>query len=154
MRLKQLVPTGRISESALLDLDEIFQGERLRKEHRYREAEEKYKIGLAKFPEGSGGRNLAYNKLGVLYEEMQDIGRAIEIYEVAAAEEAVTPFTYLRLGRLCLDAGRCRDCLDNCEKGARSLKISDTNLLEEVYFWFSFKRLRRKAKWGLLKGQR
>jgi len=146
MSLRQLLPTGKISEETLRDLSPVFEGERLRQEGRYAEAEERYKDGLAIFPKCSGGRFLIYSKLGVLYESMKEPARAEEVYALAVDEGSVAPFPYLRLAHLTLGAGRCREALDYCNKGLASLKLARTNFFEEIYFWAALRKARRRAR--------
>lgn len=149
MNLRQLVPTSRISEETLQDLRPIIEGEALRSQGRYREAEVKYREGLRKYQRFSGGRFLIYNKLGVLYEEMHDLPRAMEAYGRAAAEGSMTPFTYLRLGHLSLVAGEPDESIGYCDRGIEALRHSRTNFIQEIYFWCALKRTRRMAKRGL-----
>jgi tetratricopeptide (TPR) repeat protein len=146
MDFRQLVPQGKYSEETFKTLSPVLQGEVLVKQERYAEAEVKYLEALRGFPKGSGGRFLVYNKLGVLYERMHRIDRAIKIYEKGVREGSITPFSYQRLSCLHLDAGRPGKALEYCRRGIKSLKQSNTNLFQEMYFRFLFYNLERRGK--------
>ncbi|MDH4205455.1 MAG: tetratricopeptide repeat protein [Desulfobacteraceae bacterium] len=146
MDFRQLVPQGKFSEETFKTLSPVFQGEALVKEGRYEEAETKYLEALRSFPKGSGGRFLVYNKLGVLYERLNQIDRAIKIYEKGVGEGSITPFSYQRLSCLHLDAGRPGKALEYCRRGIKSLKKANTNLFQEIYFRFLFHRLKLRGK--------
>jgi tetratricopeptide (TPR) repeat protein len=146
MEFRQLIPQGKFSEETFKALGPVLQGEVLVKEERYAEAEAKYLEALRGFPKGSGGRFLVYNKLGVLYERMNQIDRAIKIYEKGVQEGSITPFSYQRLSCLHLDAGRLEKALDYCQRGIKSLKKANTNFFQELYFRFLFHRLKRRSK--------
>lgn len=146
MNIRQLLPQGKISEETFKTLGPVFKGEALVKEGRYAEAETKYLEALSGFPKGSGGRFLIYNKLGVLYERMNQIDGAIKIYEKAVKEGSITPFSYQRLSSLHLDAGRWEKALVYCQRGIKSLKKAHTNFFQEIYFRFLFHKLKRRSK--------
>jgi len=146
MNFRQLLPQGKISEETFKTLGPIFEGEALVKEERYAEAETNYGEALKSFPKGSGGRCWIYNTLGVIYERLNQIDRAIKIYEKGAAEGSTTPFSYQRLGCLHLDAGRPEKALEYCRKGIKSLKRSRTDFFQEIYFRFLFYKLERRGK--------
>jgi len=145
MDFRQLIPQGKFSEETFKTLIPVFEGEALVKEGRYSEAETKYMEALRRFPKGSGGRFLVYNKLGVLYERMNQADRAIKIYEKGVTEGSITPFSYQRLSCLHLDAGRIEKALDYCHRGIKSLKNANTNFFQELYFRFFFYRLKRRS---------
>lgn len=146
MSMKKLLPRVKISQEVFESLNPVFEGEVLYKQERYAEAEARYLEALKDFPAGSGGRFLVYNKLGILYEKLDDPRRAIEIYEKGAKEGAITPFTYQRLAALHLSSGNLREASEYCQKGLRSLKRSKTDFFQEVYFWFLFQKLKYKIK--------
>ncbi len=146
MNLRKLLPRGKISQEIFQSLNPVFEGEVLCKQERYAEAEASYLQALNDFPAGSGGRFLVYNKLGILYEKLDDTRRAIEIYEKGAKEGTITPFTYQRLAVLHLNSGNFREAIDYCQEGLRSLKQAKTDFFQEVYFWVIFQKLRRKIK--------
>jgi len=146
MDFRQLVPQGKFSEETFKTLSPVFEGEALVKEGRYEEAETKYLEALRSFLKGSGGRFLVYNKLGVLYERLNQIDRAIKIYEKGVEEGSVTPFSYQRLSCLHLDAGQPGKALEYCRRGIKSLKKANTNLFQEIYFRFLFYNLERRGK--------
>lgn len=146
MNFRQLLPKGEVSPETMQALEPVFQGEILYKQGRYREAEAHYLIGLENYPPGSGGRFLVYNKLGILYEKLERFDQAIEVYESAVREGAITPFTYQHLSRLYLDTGKLQEALRYCDLGIKSLKQAHTNSFQEVYFWFIFQRLKRTIK--------
>lgn len=146
MNFRELLPQGKISEETFKALSPIFEGETLVKEGRFEEAEAKYKEALRGFPRGTGGRFLIYNKLGVLYEKLNQIERAIKIYEKGVEEKSITPFSYQRLSCLHLDAGRPEKALEYCQEGIKSLKKSHTNFFQEIYFRFLFYKLERRGK--------
>lgn len=146
MNFRSLLPQGKISEETLQALSPVFEGEKLCEQGRYEEAETKYLEALKNFPPRSGGRFLVYNKLGIVYERLNRIERAIEVYEKGVKEGAPTPFTYQRLSYLLLNNSRFLEALSYCEKGLRCLKRANTNFAQEVYFWFIFQRLKRRIK--------
>jgi tetratricopeptide (TPR) repeat protein len=146
MNFRQLLPHGKFSEETFKFLTPVIQGEALVKKERYGEAEAKYLEALRGFPKGSGGRFLVYNKLGILYEKLNQIDRAIKIYEKGVDEGSITPFLYQRLSCLHLDAGRLEKALDYCQRGIKSLKKSHTSFFQEIYFRFLFYRLNRRGK--------
>jgi tetratricopeptide (TPR) repeat protein len=146
MDFRQLIPQGKISEETFKALSPVFEGEALVKQERYKEAESKYLEALRDFPKSSGGRFLVYNKLGILYERLNQIERAIDIYEKGVAEGSITPFSFERLSSLHLDAGRPEKALEYCRNGIKSLKRSHTDFFQEIYFRFLFYRLERRAK--------
>ncbi len=146
MDFRKIVPQGKYSEETFKTLSPVLQGEVLVKVERYAEAEAKYLEALRGFPKGSGGRFLVYNKLGVLYEKMNQIDQAIKIYEKAVGEGSITPFSYQRLSGLHLDAGRPEKALDYCRRGIKSLKKANTNFFQEIYFRFLFYSLERRGK--------
>ena len=146
MNLRQLLPHGKFSEETFKFLNPVIQGEALVKKEQYKEAEAKYLEALKGFPKGSGGRFLVYNKLGILYEKLNQIDRAIKIYEKGVDEGSITPFLYERLSCLHLEAGRLEKALDYCQRGIKSLKKSHTSFFQEIYFRFLFHRLNRRGK--------
>ncbi len=146
MNLRRLLPTGKISDDTIRLLNPIFEAEALYKRQHYSEAEKKYQQALKAFPPGSGGRFLVYNKLGIIYEEIKDFNQAIEVYKRCIGEGTITPFTYQRLVCLCLDSGKLKEAFEYCNKGIKCLKRARTNLVQEIYFWFKFQRLRWKIK--------
>jgi len=147
MDFRQLLPRGKISEETLQALSPIFEGERLAKEGRYEEAKTKYLEALEDFPPSSGGRFLVYNKLGIVYERLNRVEQAIEVYEKAVSEGTITPFTYQRLSYLLLNNNRFLEAMSYCEKGFRCLKRAPhINLAQEIYFWLVFQNLKRKIK--------
>lgn len=99
---------------------------------------------------------MVYNKLGLLYERLNQFERAIGVYEKAVKEGAITPFTYERLSALHLDAGRLDEALEDYRnRGIRSLKKAHTDFFQEIYFWFVFQGLKYRIKRrdsGSLKG--
>jgi tetratricopeptide (TPR) repeat protein len=146
MNVRELLPKGKISEETMEALQPVFWGEALYKKERYGEAESSYLTGLENFPPGSGGRFLIYNKLGILYEKVENFGRAKEVYESGVKEGTSTPFTFQRLARLHLDDGELQEGLCYCDLGIKALRKARTNLFTEVYFWFIFKKLKRDIK--------
>lgn len=146
MNFRELLPQGKISEETFKTLSPVFEGEALVKEGRFEEAETKYLEALGGFPKSSGGRFLIYNKLGVLYEKLNQVDRAIKIYEKGVEERSITPFSYQRLSCLHLDAGRPEKSLEYCRRGIKSLKKSHTNFFQEMYFRFLFYKLERRGK--------
>jgi tetratricopeptide (TPR) repeat protein len=146
MNLRQLLPQGKFSEETFKFLNPVIQGEALVKKEQYEEAEVKYLEALKGFPKGSGGRFLVYNKLGILYEKLNQIDRAIKIYEKGVREGSITPFLYQRLSCLHLDAGRPEKALDYSQRGIKSLKKSHTSFFQEIYFRFLFYRLNRRGR--------
>jgi tetratricopeptide (TPR) repeat protein len=149
MNLRKILPRGKISEEVMEALSPVFEGEILCKQERYAEAEARYLEALKDFPAGSGGRFLVYNKLGILYEKLDDPHRAIKTYEKGVKEGTITPFTFQRLALLHLNSGNFREAIDYCQKGLRSLKLAKTDFFQEVYFWFIFQKLKRKIKRSL-----
>jgi tetratricopeptide (TPR) repeat protein len=147
MNLRELLPQGKISDETLQALAPVFEGERLCKEGRYVEAKTKHLEALENFPPRSGGRFLVYNKLGIVYERLNRIEQAIEVYEKGVSEGTVTPFTYQRLSYLLLNNNRFPEAMSYCQKGLRCLKRAPhINLTQEIYFWLIFQRLKRKIK--------
>jgi tetratricopeptide (TPR) repeat protein len=147
MNFREFLPRGKISEETLQALSPVFEGEKLVKEGRYEDAETNYLEALNNFLPRSAGRFLVFNKLGIVYEKLNRIERAIEVYEKAVSEGAITPFTYQRLGYLRLNNNRLFDAMRYCEKGLGCLKRSPhINLAHEIYFWLIFQRLKRKIK--------
>jgi tetratricopeptide (TPR) repeat protein len=147
MNFRELLPRGKISEETLQALTPVFEGERLCKEGRYEEAKTQYLEALDNFPPCSGGRFLVYNKLGILYERLNRIERAIEVYQKGVSEGTITPFTYQRLSYLLLNSNRLLEAMSYCEKGLGCLKRAPhINLAQEIYFWLIFQRLKRKIK--------
>jgi tetratricopeptide (TPR) repeat protein len=124
----------------------VFQGEVLFKKQYYEQAVGKYREALGNFPPHSGGRFLVYNKMGIAYEKLERFTRAIEVYEQGVKEGTITPFTYQRLANLYLDSDKLKKALDYCKAGTRCLKRSKTDFFQEIYFWFSFQKLKRKIR--------
>ena len=149
MNLRKILPRGKIPQEIFESLNPVFEGEVLYKQERYAEAEAKYLEALKDFPAGSGGRFLVYNKLGIVYEKLNDPRRAIDIYEKGEKEGTITPFTFQRLALLHLNLGNFREAIDYCQKGLRSLKRAKTDFFQEVYFWFVFQKLKYKIKRSL-----
>jgi tetratricopeptide (TPR) repeat protein len=147
MNFRELLPRGKISEETLQALNPVFEGEKLCDQGRYEEAKTKYVEALKNFPPGSGGRFLVYNKLGLVYERLNRIERAIEVYEKGVSEGTITPFTYQRLSYLLLNNNRFLEAMSYCEKGLRRLKRAPhINFAQEIYFWLIFQNLKRKIK--------
>ena len=149
MSMRKLLPRAKIPQEVFESLNPVFEGEVLYKQERYAEAESRYLEALKDFPAGSGGRFLVYNKLGILYEKLDDPRRAIKTYEKAVKEGTITPFTYQRLAVLHFKSGNLREANGYCQKGLRSLKRSKTDFFQEVYFWFIFQKLKYKIKRSL-----
>jgi len=146
MNLRKLLPRGEISEEIMQALSPVIEGEMLCKKERYAEATIKYKQALQDFPVGTGGRFMIYNKLGIVYEKLEQFDQAIAIYEKGVNERTITPFTYQRLAFLYLENGRVKKAVDYCDRGIRCLKPAKTNFFHEIYFQIIFRNLRRKAK--------
>jgi tetratricopeptide (TPR) repeat protein len=147
MNFRELLPRGKISEEILQALSPVFEGERLVKEGWYDEAKAKYLEAFKNFPPRSAGRFLVYNKLGIVYERLNRIEQAIEVYEKAVSEGTITPFTYQHLSYLLLNKNRFLEAMSYCEKGLRCLnRAPHINLAQEIYFWLIFQRLKRKIK--------
>ena len=125
-------------------LHPVMEGQRLFNQGRYFEAEAFYCRALENFPPKSAGCVLIHNKMGILYEKMGDPRRALDSYDRSVQEGALTPFTYLRLSGLHLEAGRLPQALGCAQQGIKILKKARTNLPQEIYFWFLFQRLKRK----------
>jgi tetratricopeptide (TPR) repeat protein len=146
MNLRELLPQGKISEETMQALEPVFKGEIFFKQEQYGSAEASYLAGLENFPPRSGGRFLIFNKLGILYEKVGKLPRALEVYESAVREGTSTPFTFQRLAHLHLNAHRPREALRHCSLGIKALKTARTNFFQEIYFWFIFKKLQRTIK--------
>ncbi len=146
MSLRKLLPQGEVTKETIQDLASVFEGERLHKEHRYEQAAIKYKQALEDFPEGSGGRFMIYNKLGIVYEKLDQAEQAIATYEQGATEGSITPFTYERLASLYLAGGHHKKALDSCNQGLKSLKLAKVDFFQEIYFQMILRNLRRKAR--------
>ncbi|HQN18285.1 MAG TPA: tetratricopeptide repeat protein [Syntrophobacteraceae bacterium] len=146
MNLSKLLQPGKVSEETFQILTPVFEGEVLCKQERYLEAEAKYLEALKDFPSGSGGRFLIYNKLGIVYEKMEQFEQAIAVYEKGAKEGSTTPFCYQDLACLCMDAGRLREAMRYCDQGRKCLKRARTTFFQEIYFWLIFFRIERKIK--------
>ncbi len=146
MNLRKLLPKTDISKEIIEDLAPVFEGERLSKKRHYLEAAEKYQQALDNFPVGSSGRFMIYNKLGIVFEKLSQPHRSIEIYEQCVAEGSITPFTYQRLASLHMDTGAHTKAVDYCNKGLKCLKMAKTDFFQEIYFQFSLRKLRGKAK--------
>lgn len=146
MSLKKLLPRGEVTKETIQNLSSVFEGERFRTEHRYAEAADKYKQALQDFPEGSSGRFMVYNKLGIVYEKLEQAEQAIAIYKQGATEGSITPFTYQRLACLYLDRGHHQKAVDSCTQGLKCLKLAKVDFFQELYFQISLRNLRRKAK--------
>jgi tetratricopeptide (TPR) repeat protein len=153
MSLRKLLPRGKLPEDIMRDLAPVFEGERLHKQERYGQAVIKYKQALEKFPVGSGGRFMIYNKIGIVYEKLGQSDQAIAIYQQGVKEGTITPFTYQRLAFLYLDSGRPQKAVEYCNRGLKCLKPAKTNLFQEIYFQILLRNLKRKAK-HLLRGIR
>ena len=125
-------------------LHPVMEGQRLFNQGRYFEAEAFYCRALENFPPKSAGCVLIHNKMGILYEKMGDPRRALDSYDRSVQEGALTPFTYLRLSGLHLEAGRLPQALGCAQQGIKILKKARTNLPQEIYFWSVFQRLKRK----------
>lgn len=138
-----LIPKTTISDETMEALAPVMLGQKRFNEGRFDEAEGYFHQALKNYPPKSAGRVLIYNKMGILYETIGDPRRALDSYDRSAQEGALTPFTYLRLSNLHLDAGRPSEALASAKRGIRALKKSRTNLPQEIYFWF----LLQKMKW-------
>ncbi|MCX5818610.1 MAG: tetratricopeptide repeat protein [Deltaproteobacteria bacterium] len=149
MGWRDLIPKTTISEETMEALGPVLAGQRLFNRGRYLEAEAFYCRALENFPPKSAGGVLIYNKLGILYEKMGDPRRALDSYDRSVQEGALTPFTYLRLSGLHLEAGRLPQALASAQQGITVLKKARTNLPQEIYFWFLFQRLKRKINRGI-----
>ena len=145
MSLRKLLPQGEISKETIQDLSAVFEGERLYKEHQYSQAVIKYKQALKFFPVGSGGRFMIYNKLGIVYEKLEQTDIAIKIYKRGVQEGSITPFTYERLASLYVDSGNNEKAVDYCNQGLKSLKLAKIDFFQELYFHIILRKLRRKA---------
>jgi tetratricopeptide (TPR) repeat protein len=121
-----------------------MEGQKRFNQGRYHEAEAFYCRALENFPPKSAGCVLIHNKMGILYEKMGDPRRALDSYDRSVREGALTPFTYLRLSCLHLEAGRLTQALASVQQGIKVLKKARTNLPQEIYFWFLFQRIKRK----------
>lgn len=146
MSLKNLLPQGEVSKETLQNLSIVFEGERLHKEHRYTQAVVKYKQALQNFPVGSSGRFMVYNKLGIVYEKLEQADFAIAIYKQGAKENSITPFTYERLASLYLDRGHHEKAIDSCNQGLKCMKLGKVDFFQELYFQIILRNLLRKAK--------
>jgi tetratricopeptide (TPR) repeat protein len=144
MGLQDLLPKSTVSEETMEALQPVMEGQRLFNQGRYSEAEAAYCRALENFPPKSAGCVLVYNKMGILYEKMGDPRRAADSYNQSVKEGALTPFTYLRLSGLHLEAGRLPQAMDSAQQGIKVLKKARTNVPQEIYFWFLFQRLKRK----------
>ncbi len=146
MSLKNLLPKGEISKEVIQDLAQVFEGERLCKEQRYGQAAKKYQQALESFPVGSSGRFMIYNKLGIVFEKLDQPDQAIAIYEQGREEGSITPFTYERLAKLYLDSDKHTKAIDCCNQGLKSLKLAKIDFFQELYFKIILLKLKRKAK--------
>jgi tetratricopeptide (TPR) repeat protein len=144
MGWRDLVPKTNISEETMVALHPVMEGQKRFNQGRYHEAEAFYCRALENFPPKSAGCVLIHNKMGILYEKMGDPRRALDSYDRSVREGALTPFTYLRLSCLHLEAGRLTQALDSVRQGIKVLKKARTNLPQEIYFWFLFQRIKRK----------
>jgi tetratricopeptide (TPR) repeat protein len=146
MNLRKILPRGKIPEDIMVGLAPVFEGERLAKNERYAEAASKYQQALDNFPARSAGRFLIYNKLGIVYEKLENYGRAIEVYKKCVAEGSITPFTYHRLAELHLDSGKLKASYEYCKSGIKSLKPAKTDFFQELYFHVIFRKIIWKIK--------
>jgi tetratricopeptide (TPR) repeat protein len=144
MGWRDLIPKTTISEETMVALHPVMEGQKRFNQGRYHEAEAFYCRALENFPPKSAGCVLIHNKMGILYEKMGDPRRALDSYDRSVREGALTPFTYLRLSSLHLDAGRLTQALASVQQGIKVLKKARTNLPQEIYFWFLFQRIKRK----------
>lgn len=142
MSWHDLIPKTSFSPEAMEALAPVLEAQKLFNRGHYPEAEATFRRALEHFPQGSAGRVLIHNKLGILYEKTGDSRRALESYTASAAEGALTPFTYQRLGELHLGAGRFPEALGCARKGLQVLKQACTNVPQELFFWFVFQRLK------------
>ena len=149
MSLRRLLPRGKIPEDIMDGLAPVFQGEMLVKEERYAEAASKYEQALDNFPARSAGRFLIYNKLGIVYEKLENYSLAIEVYKKCVTEGSITPFTYHRLADLHLGLGKLKESYEYCKSGIKSLKPAKTDLFQELYFHFIFRKIIWKIKRNL-----
>jgi len=154
MSWREVLPKTEIPPDVMEALNPVMEGQALFNRGQYLEAEAKYIQSLEQFPPKSGGRVLIYNKLGVLYEKMGNIDRALDSYEKSVKEGALTPYTYQRLSCLHLEAGRLPQALEYAQKGVKVLKKSRTKVPEEIYFWFIFQKLKWKIRRRLPPSQR
>jgi tetratricopeptide (TPR) repeat protein len=143
MGLRDLIPKTTVTPEAMEALGPVLMGQRLFNQGRYPEAETMYRQALDNFPPKSAGRVLIHNKMGILYEKTGNLGQAIESYETGVKEGALTPFTYVRLSRLHLEANRPSRALDYTRRGVAALKKARTNLPQEIYFLFIFQYIKR-----------
>jgi tetratricopeptide (TPR) repeat protein len=146
MNLRQLLPRGKIPEETMQALNPVFEGEVLVKKQRYAEAAAKYQQALNNFPIRSAGRFLIYNKLGIVYEKLENYSRAMEVYKRCVREGSITPFTYQRLAALHLDSGKLKEAFGYCKEGIKSLKPAKTSVFHELYFQIIFRNLMWKIK--------
>ena len=144
MGWRDLIPKTTISEETMVALHPVMEGQKRFNQGRYHEAEAFYCRALENFPPKSAGCVLIHNKMGILYEKMGDPQRALDSYDRSVREGALTPFTYLRLSSLHLEAGRLPQALVSAQQGIKVLKKARTNLPQEIYFWFLFQRIKRK----------
>lgn len=144
MGWQDLIPKTTISEETMEALHPVMAGQRLFNRGQYLEAEAFYRRALENFPPQSAGCVLIHNKMGILYEKMGDLRRALDSYDRSVQEGALTPFTYLRLSSLHLEAGRLPQALASAQQGIKVLKKARTNLPQEIYFWFLFQRMKRR----------
>ena len=149
MGWQDLLPKTTISEETMVALGPVLAGQKLFNQGRYLEAEAMFCQALEQFPPQSAGCVLIHNKMGILYERMGDPRRALDSYDKSVQEGALTPFTYLRLSSLHLEAGRLPQALACAKQGIKVLKKARTNLPQEIYFWFLFQRLKRKINRGI-----
>jgi tetratricopeptide (TPR) repeat protein len=149
MSLRRLLPQGKIPEEIMGDLNLVFEGEMLMKKERYAAAAFKYQQALENFPTRSAGRFLIYNKLGIAYEKLENCSRAIEVYGKCVAEGSITPFTYHRLADLHFGLGKLKESYEYCKSGIKSLKPAKTDLFQELYFHFIFRKIIWKIKRNL-----
>ena len=154
MSWRDVLPKTEIPSDVMEALNPVIEGQALFNHGRYPEAEALYIQALDRFPPKSGGRVLIYNKLGILYEKMGDLNRALDSYEKSVKEGALTPFTYQRLACLHLEAGRLPQALSCAQQGIKVLKKSRTNVPQEIYFWFIFQRLKWKINRSMPPSQR
>jgi tetratricopeptide (TPR) repeat protein len=145
MSLKNILPKGEISKEMIQDLAPVFEGEQLHKKQEYGAAVKKYQQALGSFPVGSSGRFMIYNKLGIVFEKLNQLDQAIAIYKQCAEEGSITPFTYERLARLHLEIGKHGTAVDYCNKGLKSLKLAKTDLFQEIYFQIRLRIIKLKA---------
>lgn len=144
MSWRDLIPKTTISQETMEALGPVLEGQRLFNRGQYPDAEAMYCKALEQYPPNSAGSVLIYNKLGILYEKTGDTRRAMDHYEKGVRAGALTPFTYQRLCCLHLEANRLSQALGYAQQGIKVLKKARTNLPQEIYFWFVFRRLKRK----------